>query len=113
MNIQERLELFYRRLAVAPPARNADGALALIIRVLEAVEREFCAVPETNPAPMKFEGRMYLPQADNIKLQADGTSWVKTRRHRILIRTNGSLVIHRQMPDRVLAVEFEKSGGFQ
>ncbi len=111
MNIQERLALFYRRLEAAPPAANAEEALSLICRMLEEVEKEHCPVPGKNPAPREFEGRMYLPEADNINVRDDGTTWVKTRRHRILIRGNGSFVIYRQMPHKDLVVEFQKSGG--
>jgi hypothetical protein len=110
MNIQERLALFYLRLEAAPPAASAEQALALIARTLEGVENEFCAVPRSTPAPLQFEGRMYLPQSDNINVQDDGSTWVKTRRHRILISPDGSFIIYRQMPHKSLLKEFQKSG---
>jgi hypothetical protein len=110
MNIQERLRIFYERLAAAPPAHGAEEAFALIGRTLEEVEKEFCPLPEKNPPPQTFDGRMYLPQTDNVHTSDDQTIWVKTRKHRIIIKSDGSFVVFRQMPHRTLLREFQKAG---
>ena len=68
MDITQRLELFFRRLAEAPPAASAEEALRLVCRLREEVEEEFCAVPRENPPPEHFTGRMYAPQEDRVRL---------------------------------------------
>lgn len=110
MDIQQRLALFYERLRTAPPARNAEAAFALICRTLEAVEAEHCPVAPQHPPPRSFDGRMYSPQMDNVRIRDDGSWWVKTRRHRIAIEQNGSFVIYRQWPGKQLVKEMEKKG---
>jgi hypothetical protein len=109
MNIHDRLKVFYDRLAMAPPAGNASEAFALICRTLEQVEREFCPVPGKSPPPKTFDGRMYIPQADNLHTVDNAAIWVKTRKHRIAIRPDGSFAIFKQMPHRTLLQEFQKS----
>ena len=111
MSIEQRLAILYERLQAAPAAKTAEQAFALICRTLEAVEAEFCPVPPTSPAPKSFDGRMYLPQMDSIKVRDDGSWWVITRRHRIAIRQDGSFVIYREMPAKRLVEEFQKRGG--
>lgn len=110
MEIQERLALLYRLLDAAPPTATAEQALALICRTLEAVENEHCKVPRQDTPPLKFDGRMYSPQPDNIKVRDDGSMWIKTRRHQVLIRTNGGFVIYRETAHNELHVEFRKEG---
>jgi hypothetical protein len=109
MNIQERLEIFYKRLAAAPPAKNAEEAFVLICGTLEKVEREFCPLPKKNPPPHSFDGRMYLPQNDSIEFRKDGSWWIKARRHRIVIEPNGSFCIYRVVDaEETLSEEFRK-----
>ena len=67
MNIQERLQIFFRRLEAAPPADSAGEAMALVCQLIEQVEDEFCPMPRENPPPLVFSGRMYAPQADRIR----------------------------------------------
>ncbi|MDQ6631686.1 MAG: hypothetical protein M3Y82_07990 [Verrucomicrobiota bacterium] len=111
MEIRERLEVFYQRLAKAQPARNAEEAFLLICRALEEVENEFCPVVEKNPAPKSFDGRMYLPQSDSIEFREDSSWWIETRRHRIAIELNGSFRIYRAIDqEETLIEEFRKSG---
>jgi len=110
MDIKERLALFYRRLEAEPPAVAADEALAIICRVLEEVEAQYYAVPRKEPPPLAFDGRMYPPQPDKVHLRPDGSLWVKTRRHRIVIRPDGGFVIYHT---RIRAVEFRKRGRFE
>ena len=93
MEIQQRLELFFRRLAEAPPAATAEEALALVCRLMEEVEEEFCPVPKQTPAPTDFTGRMYPPQKDRIRLIEDGILRANTRHHRIFCRPNGAIDI--------------------
>src|SRR6266567_3788763 len=108
MNIQERLAVFYARLRDAPAAKSAEEAFWLICRTLDEVENEFCSVPKTDPPPRRFEGRMYSPQPDNIMVQEDGSWLVRTRRHRISIRSNGDFIISRLLDDQRLAEQFRK-----
>ena len=109
MNIHDRLKVFYNRLAIAPPAGSASEAFALICGTLEQVERELCAVSGKNPPPKTFDGRMYIPQADNLHTIDNAAIWVKTRKHRIVIKPDGSFVIFKQMPHRTLLQEFQKA----
>ena len=93
MDITQRLELFFRRLAEAPPAASAEEALRLVCRLIEEVEAEFCPVPRENPAPTDFTGRMYPPQADKIYPGLDGSIKADTRRHRIYCAPDGRIAI--------------------
>jgi hypothetical protein len=110
MDIHQRLEIFYERLRSAPAASNAEEAFRLICYTLEKVEDEFCAVPKKNPPSLSFDGRMYLPQSDNIKKGDGDAMWIKTRHHLISIKAEGSFVIFRQMPKKTLLAEYQKAG---
>ena len=96
MEIQQRLELFFRRLAEAPPSASAEESLALVCRLIEEVEDEHCPVPREKPAPSDFTGRMYAPQSDRIQHLEEGTILALTRRHRIYCCANGQInVFHK------------------
>jgi hypothetical protein len=96
MDIAQRLELFFRRLAEAPPSASAEESLALVCRLIEEVEDEHCPVPREKPAPFDFTGRMYAPQSDRIQHLAEGTILALTRRHRIYCCANGQInVFHK------------------
>ncbi|HET7624969.1 MAG TPA: hypothetical protein VFM25_06845 [Verrucomicrobiae bacterium] len=110
MNIQDRLKIFYDRLTAAQAAADAEAALALICRTLEEVENEFCPLEKKNPPPESFDGRMYLPQKDNMCVSDNQTMWVKTRKHRIAIKPDDSFTVFSLMPHRVLFREFHKPG---
>src|ERR1051325_3606880 len=110
MDIKERLRVFYDRLRRTPPARNAEEAFRLICQTPEEVEEELCAVPKQIPPPKSFNGRMYLPQPDNVTVAEDKSLWVKTRHHRIMIKSNGPFVIFREMPHNTFLTEFQKEG---
>jgi hypothetical protein len=110
MNILERLAVFYERLRTAPPAATAEEALTLICRVLEEVENEFSPMPKQSPPPRTFDGRMYLPQSDNIVKASDNSMWIKTRHHRVRIDPSGAFCVFREMPGRTLRKEFQKVG---
>ncbi len=91
--VRERIAIFYSRLEKAPSCRNADEALALIIATLDEVEDEFSGVEKSVHPERAFDGRMYPPQADNIKLLADGGKIARTRNHRIVLSQSGSISI--------------------
>ena len=95
MDIQQRLEVFFRRLADAPPATNADEALRLVCRLIEEVEGELCPVPRRTPPPKEFTGRMYAPQADRIRRLPQGIIIADTRRHRIYCQLDGAISVER------------------
>jgi hypothetical protein len=106
MNIQERLEVFYRRLKTAPPAANADEAMNLVCRLIEEVEDEFCPVPREEPPPfLRFTGRMYAPQKDRIFLLEDGGLLAEARHHRIFCRTDGGIQIENASEDRIVLIK--------
>ena len=110
MDIQQRLEIFYTRLGNTPIAHDAEEAFRLICSTLEDVENEFCRVPKKNPPPQSFDGRMYLPQADNIWKSEDKSMWVRTRHNLVSIKSDGGFAIFRQMPRKTLLKEFQKAG---
>ncbi len=93
MDITQRLELFFRRLADAPPAASAEEALRLVCRLMEEVEEEFCPVPKENPPPEHFTGRRYAPQKDRVRLKEGGILRANTRHHRVYCRPNGGIDI--------------------
>ena len=96
MDIQRRLEVFFARLAEAPPSATAEESLALVCRLIEEVEDEHCPVPREKPAPSDFTGRMYAPQSDRIEHLPEGTIMALTRRHRIYCCANGQInVFHK------------------
>jgi hypothetical protein len=110
MDLQQRLAEFFRRLKAAPPAATADEAVALVCRLIEEVEDEYCSVPRTEPPPLTFTGRMYAPREDHMHRQPDGSITASTRRHRIVCQRNGAItVIH--MTDK--SVVFTKPGRTQ
>ena len=107
MDIQQRLGEFFLRLEAALPAATADEAMALVCRLIEEVEGEFCPVPRTEPPPLAFTGRMYAPRGDYIYRLPDGSLTASTRRHRIVCQRNGAItVLH--MTDK--SVVFTKPG---
>ncbi len=93
MDIQKRLDVFFRRLADAPAAGSAEEALRLVCRLIEEVEAEFCPVPRRDPPPRDFTGRMYAPKPDMTQHQADGGIFAMTRRHRIHCAPDGRITI--------------------
>ncbi|HXC34948.1 MAG TPA: hypothetical protein VNV43_03685 [Candidatus Acidoferrales bacterium] len=94
MDIQGRLRIFFERLKAAPPASSADEAIALVCRLIEEVEDEFCPLPRESPPPnLRFTGRMYAPQSDRIFRLDDGSILAETRRHLIFCGRNGDIQI--------------------
>ena len=83
MDIQQRLDVFFRRLADAPPAANAEEALRPVCRLIEEVEEELCPVTREQPAPLTASGRMYAPKQDHTLLRDDGHIVAQTRHHEV------------------------------
>ena len=93
MELHERLQVFFERLNAAPAVATADEALALVCRLIEEVEDEFCMVPREAPPPMHRTWRMYPPQSDHIFPQSDGSIRAETRRHTMFFAADGSIRI--------------------
>ena len=99
MNIRDRLQLFFLRLEAAPAVASADEAMALVCRLIEQVEDEFCPWPRENPPPLVFTGRMYAPQADRMRRLPGGQLVANTRQHRIYCQPDGEIMIE-HIPSR-------------
>lgn len=95
MEIQERLEVFYTRLRAAPACATAQEALALLCRLIEEVEDEFCSVPRQHPPPLSITGRMYAPHSDHVFPSPDGAIRAETRRHTMHLSPEGAIRIAR------------------
>ncbi|MFC4312412.1 FG-GAP-like repeat-containing protein [Steroidobacter flavus] len=107
MTRQERLQEVYRRLETQR-ATTAEEAQAQLNKTLEAVEDQFSGVPK-NPNPgLKPDGRMYVPQADNIKRLADGTIRATTRGNIVEYGPDGSITI---IDRATLQIVFQRAGG--
>ncbi|MCI0744509.1 MAG: hypothetical protein L0Y58_03790 [Verrucomicrobia subdivision 3 bacterium] len=98
---------FFRRLEAAPPASNAEEALALVSRMIEEVEDDLCPLPRQDPPPRFFTGRMYAPQEDSVKRFPNGIVRATTRRHRIVCGSNGSISVFHI---RLRTLELHKEG---
>lgn len=107
MEIHERLEVFYARLRAAPACATAEEALALVCRLTEEVEDEFCPIQRREPPPLEPTGRLYAPRADSIRTMPDGTIRANARRHTIICRVDGSIVI---VNKREPGIAFTKPG---
>lgn len=103
MDIPQRLAEFFHRLQAAPAAASAEEALALVCRLIEEVENEFCPLPREQQPPARFTGRMYSPQRDRIRPLADGGLYADARHHRIHCLADGAITILR-MPERTVAL---------
>jgi len=90
----QRLELFVARLNAAEPAGTQEAAFLTIAAALKAVEDEHSGVPD-NPANWRTDGRMYPPQSDMAKPDADrpGVTVYRSRSHRTFIARNGAFAI--------------------
>ena len=107
MEIQERLEIFYARLRTAPACATAEEALALVCRLIEEVEDEFCSIPRQHPPSLSFTGRMYAPHSDHVFPSPDGAILAETRRHTMHLSPDGAMHIFRFDTNDL---EFSKSG---
>ena len=105
----QRLELILERLAAAPPAANADEALALMATVMKAVEDAHSGVPD-NPDAWQTDGRLYPPLADRRIPDPHGRTGVECRRslaHYTCAGAHGAILI---VDSRTGAVIFRKPG---
>lgn len=99
----ERLRIFMSRLKNEPPATTFQDGLALLARVLNAVEDEHSGVPN-NPAAWLMDGRMYPPQDDNLR-EVDGRPDLKrlrARDHNIYVGAEGAIRIESASTRNVL-----------
>jgi hypothetical protein len=104
---QERLKVFFKRLASAAAAETADDALALLTGILNCVEDEFSGVP-FKPEPWSDDGRMYAPTGKNERSSVD-RPWLRrfrSAKHITLIGMNGAIRIE----DLTGTALFEKAG---
>jgi len=109
MDLHQRLAEFLKRLENAPPAGSAQEALALVCRLIEEVEDEFCPVPRQDPPPLVTTGRMYAPREDHVKRFASGLIIAEARHHRIYCRVDGGISIVR-MRNKWASRVFYKAG---
>jgi hypothetical protein len=107
MEIQQRLEIFLERLNAAPACKSAEEALALVSRLIEEVEDEFCPVSREDPPPMRFTGRMYAPKPDRVRRTPHGLLVASSRHHRIFCQLNGAIRIEYIPSMRII---IDKSG---
>ena len=108
MEFHERLAILFGRITSAPSCQNAREALELISRLTDSVEGELSGMPTIDPPPIEPTGRMYPPQADYIFPQPDGSIVARTRSHRIICGTDGSITI---VHVKTKKVEVSKPGG--
>jgi hypothetical protein len=95
VDIQQRLQEFYRRLDELPPFASHDEAFAEISRVLTEIEDEFSGVPrDPTGMPKKTDGRMYPPVSAYAKQcdLPDVVLYVQTG-HQKYIGNNGAVLI--------------------
>jgi lipoprotein-anchoring transpeptidase ErfK/SrfK len=93
----ERLKEFTRRVLIAPNSSNAEDALVLVSETLTKVEDDYSGVPaEANPG-LKYVGRMYAPQEDNIDRNPTGhppgTIVATTAGNVLIFGPNGSIEV--------------------
>lgn len=93
LTVHERLVRFFDRLQHAPPCADANEAFTLVCRTLEKVEDEFSGVEKALHPGLKFDGRMYPPQADFTHEQSDGSKIAFTKGHELRFGRDGSISI--------------------
>lgn len=111
-SIGERLQIFYGRLAAAPPVSTAEEALAQINQTLDEVEDEFSGLPY-DPPSWRVNRRLYGPDPA-FERELPGWSTVRKFRqteHSTFIGANGSFEIQWDKPSpRAGEVVFSKKG---
>jgi len=108
--MSRRLAEFYKRLGMQATSRTAEEALERICKTLEEVEDLYSGVPKKDPPPLPTmpDGRMYPPLEDRITRHADGSATAETRRHDILLGSDGGITIKNR---RTGKIEFQQPGG--
>jgi hypothetical protein len=106
---QDRIEEFLRRLDGAPPANSFEEAFSLLSDTLNAVEDELTGIPY-DPNHWQTDGRMYPPQADNIRTvpESSGVKRLRTRGHDMFVGSNGAIEIEVRSTKQAI---FAKVGG--
>ena len=107
MEIQDRLKVFFDRLEKSENCSTAVAALALVSRLIEEVEDEWCPIPREDPPPMRFTGRMYAPQPNRVETRTNGSLVASTRHHRIYCFADSGIRIEHVPTHRTI---FQKSG---
>ncbi|HZK80853.1 MAG TPA: hypothetical protein VFC46_07295 [Humisphaera sp.] len=103
----ERLRIVFSRLRDAPPAKNANEAMATMNRLLDDVEDEFSGVPKDPNPPRTATARMYAPQSDSIVMDDDGNLIAVSAGHIVVYGADGSIRIEQRASGRVV---FRKAG---
>jgi len=90
----ERLAEFYRRLLLAPPAKDHDEAFKQMETILNAVEDEFSGI-EYNLETSDIDGRLYPPSRKFRRKVPGHPELMKyaQRRHFTVIAANGAIEI--------------------
>ena len=103
----ERLELFFIRLAESPAAATPEEAYQLLCDTLNEVEEEHSGVP-FNPDTWRSDGRLYPPQLDSIRSVPDipSAKCYRSKGHDSIIGPNGAIEIR----TRAGEVLFTKAG---
>ncbi len=109
-----RLEEFFRRLLVAPPATSYDEAMQLMADTLGAVEDEFSGIAY-DPAETGTHGRLYPPKEQYRRPESErpGMRCYRQVAHKTFVAENGAIEIRtlvRQGDAVVETVVFEKEG---
>jgi hypothetical protein len=111
---QQRLEVFYERLALLPRAASVDEARIQVATTLRAVENEFSGIPDAAHSA-EGKGRLYPAEEDNVKKAQSPSAPVvlRSRFHNTYIWANGAIEIRRRQPESAIhpeEMEFEKAG---
>ena len=106
-----RLSVFYSRLGEAASAGNHDEGLALITKILHAVEDEFSGVAY-NPEELGTDGRMYPP---NVRFrykdwERPNVCCYRQVAHATFIADNGAIEIRARLGADLGSILFEKPG---
>ncbi len=90
----ERFAEFLRRLDAAPLAANFDEAYRQVCDILNAVEDDLTSIPLDPPSWM-WDGRLYPPQMDNLKLVPGRPDLrrFRSKGHSTTIGPNGAMEI--------------------
>jgi RHS repeat-associated protein len=104
---QERLRIFYERLATSPAADSARNALDLLTRTLDKVEDSYSGVAKAAEPGLQYAGRMYAPFADKTTQLTNGALEAITKGQRIIFEANGGIQIFSRATGELV---FRKAG---
>lgn len=105
----QRLAEYFNRLRQQSASCTAEEALVRLSQTLMEVEDELSGIPrqEPPPPPNRPDGRMYPPQADNVRHLPNGNITARTAGHRIEIAMDGSITIWNVRTDEI---DFHQAG---